>query len=95
MIWPVIWTPEAEADLLTAHFETAAQVGEAVRRWAETGDGFTEPFEGDMICVLAPGGVAIVRLDVTRGAIVLRVAPDQPLPFVAPLLDEPDDGDDA
>jgi hypothetical protein len=95
MIWPVVWSHEAEADLLFIHFETVHAIAEAVRLWAETGGGYAELVEGDRICVLAPGGAAVVAVDEARGAIVVfRVVADSPLPFVAPLLDEPDDGDD-
>jgi hypothetical protein len=95
MIWPIIWSYEAEADLLSVHFETVHAIAEAVRVWAETGRGYTELVDGDGIRVLALGGAAVVMVDMAKGAIVvLRVMADNPLPFVASLLDEPGDGDD-
>ena len=66
-----------------------------MRIWAETGEGYTELLDGDQIRVLAPGGAAVVVVDLAKGAIViLRLVAKNPLPFVVPLLDEPDDEDD-
>jgi hypothetical protein len=96
MSWPLLWSHEAEADLLSVHFETAHAIAGAVRVWAGTGDGHAELVDGDQIRVIAPGGAAIVAVDMAQGAIVvLRLVADNPLPFVVPLLDPPDDrGDD-
>jgi hypothetical protein len=95
MNWPIVWSHEAEADLFLIHFETIHAIAGAVRVWAETGGGHTELVDGDRIRVLAPGGAAVVMVDVAKGAIVvLRVVADTPLPFMIPLLDEPDNGDD-
>jgi hypothetical protein len=96
MSWPLLWTPEGDADLLTLHYETAHVIGRAVRMWVETADGMAELLDGDRIRIFAPGaGHATIKLDEKLGAFfVLRVYADNPLPSVVPLLDEPDDGDD-
>jgi hypothetical protein len=95
MTWPVIWSYEAGVDLLSLHYETAGAIGDAVRTWAETGEGWTEPTDGDRIRILARGGYAIVAVDMGRGAIfVLRVVGAEPLPVLVPLLDGPEDDDD-
>jgi hypothetical protein len=93
MTWRVLWSPQSQADLLAVGFEVATDVGRAVIHWIETAEGLVELLGDDLIRVVAPGaGHAIVKLDETRGAFrVLRVHADAPLPFVAPLLDEPDD----
>jgi hypothetical protein len=93
--WPILWSYEAEADILQIHFETVHAIVQAVGIWAETGGGYAELVDGDWIRVLAPGGAAVVVVDVAKGAIViLRVVADTPLPFAVPLLDDPDEGDD-
>jgi|SRR5580700_2727244 hypothetical protein len=96
MTWRVIWSPQSQADLLAVGFEVAADVGRAVIHWTETAEGLTELLGGDLIRIVAPGtGHAIVKLDETRGAFqVLRIHADNPLPFVVPLLDEPNDDED-
>ncbi len=95
MSWPILWSYEAEADLFLIPFETVHAITGAVRVWAETGGGYTELVDGDRIRVLAAGGAAVVVVDIAKSAIVvLRVVADNPLPFVVPLLDEPDDRDD-
>jgi hypothetical protein len=96
MTWRVIWSPRSQADLLAVGFEVGASVGRAVVHWSETAEGLTELLGGDLIRVVAPGaGHAIVELDGTRGAFrVLRIHADNPLPFVVPLLDEPEDDKD-
>jgi hypothetical protein len=95
MTWPVVWTPAAKADRLRIHYETMHIIVRAVERWAGTGEGFTEPVEGDLIRILAEGGSATVAVDEDAGVVVgLRLYADDPLPLVVPLLDEPDDGTD-
>ena len=96
MTWSVVWSPQSQADLLAVGFQVAASVGRAVVHWTETAEGPTELLGGDLIRIVAPGtGHAIVKLDETRGAFrVLRVHADAPLPFVVPLLDDPDDEHD-
>jgi hypothetical protein len=96
MTWRLVWSPQSQADLRAVGFEVAASVGRAVMHWTETGEGLAELLGGDLIRVAAPGaGHAVIKLDETRGAFqVLRVHADNPLPFVAPLLDEPDNDDD-
>jgi hypothetical protein len=47
MSWPLLWTPEGEADLLTLHFETTHAICRAVRAWVETAEGIAELLDGD------------------------------------------------
>jgi hypothetical protein len=94
MSWAATWTPRAEADLLTMHYEAARAIYAAVDVWVEGAAGFAELVEEDRIRVIAPGaGCAILAATLT-GFRVLRAVPDQPIPHVAPLLDEPEDGED-
>lgn len=95
MIWRVLWSPKSMEDLLDVGFETAAVLGHAVIRWTETGEGWMEPAGEGRYRVLARGSFVLVAVDEAKNQIaVLRVVADNPLPFVAPLLDEPDDNDD-
>ena len=96
MRWEVAWTLESDRDLYAVGFVIGSSVGHAVRRWAATGEGWTEPSSEDHIRVLAEGGYAIVAVDLERRLVsVLRVVADHPLAHVAPLLDEPEgDGED-
>jgi hypothetical protein len=93
MSWAVTWTLHADGDLLAMHYETAAAIYEAVSAWVETGEGHAELVDGDRIRVLARGGSAILAAS-DLGFRVLRALPDNPLPIVVPLLDEPAEGDD-
>jgi hypothetical protein len=96
MTWRLVWSPQSRADLLAVGFEVAAGVGYAVIHWTETAEGLTELLGGDLVRVLRPRvGHAVVMLDEARGVLrVLRVHAHDPLPFVLPLLDEPDGDED-
>jgi hypothetical protein len=73
------------------------RAGAAVLGFAEGGDGRAYPVDVDasVWAFFVPGGRVLVfaNLDADE-LVVLRILPDQPLPNVAPLLDEPDDRDD-
>ena len=68
-----------------------------MRRFVEKGEGKAYPVDVDDLVwrFFVPGGQVTVRVDLEADTLeVIQIAPDAPLPRVAPLLDEPDKGDD-
>ncbi len=94
-IWSLAWSATSGDDLLDVGHEIAANVGSAVLRWTETGEGWTEPAGEDLFRVLAAGGFALVSVnEANRRITVLRVLADDPLPAMEPPLEVPENGDD-
>jgi DNA-binding transcriptional LysR family regulator len=82
----VAWSPEADADSLRIHYETATIISREIHAWAASVD--AEVDEAGVVRIRAEGCVAIVELG--RGvAYVKRLIADEPLPAAVTLLDEP------
>jgi hypothetical protein len=83
----VAWSPEADADSLRMHYETATTISEEIHAWAASVD--PEVDEPGVVRIRGDGCVAIVEL---RGgvALVKRLVADEPLPPHVALLDEPE-----
>ena len=97
MTWRITWSEALHADLDIAGPELFDRAGHAVLRFAETGEGKAYPVDIDGLVwrFFVPGGQVHVRVNLETDTLeVIQIAPDAPLPRAAPLLDEPDKGDD-
>jgi hypothetical protein len=96
MTWRVAWPPWLRADLDAAGPELFDRAGDAVRAFAERGEGKAYPVDMDSSVwrFFVEGGQVYVHLDMQADVLeVMAIVPDNPLPVVEPLLDEPEDDD--
>jgi hypothetical protein len=74
--------------------DDVASIGEEVRAVADASSRHVTPDDADapsLLYVHAPGGRAIVRVDVAARALyVSHIVPARPLSRIEPLLDDPD-----
>src|SRR5580693_5731246 len=97
MTWRITSSAALRADIRAVGYDLAERALGAVRRFAETGEGKAYPVDigASVWRLFVPGGQVLLHADVDADALeVLRILPDDPLPFVVPLLDEPADEDD-
>jgi hypothetical protein len=98
MSWRVVWPTDLRADLDIAGPELFEHAGSAVHAFAERGDGKAYPVDvdGSVWRFFVPGGQVYVRADLDADTLeVMAVVPNNALPMVTPLLDDPlDDPED-
>ena len=98
MTWRVEYSPALRADLDVAGPELFQRAGDVVRAFVERGEGTAYTLDADASVwrFFVPGGQVYVRADLDADVLeVMAVVPDNPLPVVAPLLDDPlDDPED-
>jgi hypothetical protein len=97
MSWRVDLDDALDADLRVVTFELGTAACEAVHRFAERGEGTAYPVDIDASLwrIFVPGGFALVRADTEADVLrFLRIIPDHPLAHIAPLLDDPEGGED-
>ena len=79
--WTPAWVPQAQADQLLVHWETAERIDAAVQRFATTGEGLRRiVIEGvARPCLLVPPYAAIVSIERSARVVwvwqVVRYAP--------------------
>jgi hypothetical protein len=102
MTWKLSWTRRSDADILAMHYEVSDAIVRVLLAFRVDGSDhawMVHEHDGTILaCVRHQGGHAIVRIDeVAETVVVLRIVPDEPLPYRAPLLDEtmPEDEDES